>query len=265
MRGSETGPRSAGGGQLHGVVRIAAIRPVGPQSPKHAWRSPRGAPPADRRLTRSGLTAPMPPHRDSAQPPSCERPWQVAIAESARCPSACTSRSLPTVQACSAARVPLPSLGPGLRPRRAKCARARRAAAPAGQVEIRLIFERDLPDAHPLRSRSPATTRAPTSPISTQPARRRPQGVDEGHRPRARLHVRRDQSTAAEPDRRDARQSYAGVPVFNSLTDKYHPTQMLADVMDYGEHSDKPLGRSATPSRRHATTWGHSPHDRRLP
>jgi len=33
----------------------------------------------------------------------------------------------------------------------------------------------------------------------------------------------------------------AGVPVFNGLTDDYHPTQMLADVMTMREHSDKPL------------------------
>lgn len=34
---------------------------------------------------------------------------------------------------------------------------------------------------------------------------------------------------------------YAGVPVFNGLTDEYHPTQMLADVMTMREHCDKPL------------------------
>jgi ornithine carbamoyltransferase len=34
---------------------------------------------------------------------------------------------------------------------------------------------------------------------------------------------------------------YAGVPVFNGLTDEYHPTQMVADVMTMREHSDKPL------------------------
>ena len=34
---------------------------------------------------------------------------------------------------------------------------------------------------------------------------------------------------------------YAGVPVFNGLTDEYHPTQMLADVMTMREHADKPL------------------------
>jgi carbamate kinase/ornithine carbamoyltransferase len=34
---------------------------------------------------------------------------------------------------------------------------------------------------------------------------------------------------------------YAGVPVFNGLTDEYHPTQMLADVMTMREFSDKPV------------------------
>jgi ornithine carbamoyltransferase len=34
---------------------------------------------------------------------------------------------------------------------------------------------------------------------------------------------------------------YAGVPVFNGLTDEYHPTQMLADVLTMSEHADKPL------------------------
>jgi ornithine carbamoyltransferase len=36
---------------------------------------------------------------------------------------------------------------------------------------------------------------------------------------------------------------YAGVPVYNGLTDEYHPTQMLADVMTMREHSDKPLSQ----------------------
>ena len=34
---------------------------------------------------------------------------------------------------------------------------------------------------------------------------------------------------------------YSGVPVFNGLTDEYHPTQMAADVMTMREFSDKPL------------------------
>ncbi|MFB9146987.1 ornithine carbamoyltransferase [Halomonas alkalicola] len=35
--------------------------------------------------------------------------------------------------------------------------------------------------------------------------------------------------------------SYAGVPVYNGLTEEYHPTQMLADVMTMREHTQKPL------------------------
>jgi len=34
---------------------------------------------------------------------------------------------------------------------------------------------------------------------------------------------------------------YAGVPVFNGLTDEYHPTQMVADTLTMRENSDKPL------------------------
>jgi ornithine carbamoyltransferase len=36
---------------------------------------------------------------------------------------------------------------------------------------------------------------------------------------------------------------YAGVPVWNGLTDDFHPTQVLADLMTMMEHSDKPLNR----------------------
>ncbi|MGP3635393.1 ornithine carbamoyltransferase [Streptomyces sp. 24-1644] len=35
--------------------------------------------------------------------------------------------------------------------------------------------------------------------------------------------------------------AYGGVPVFNGLTDEWHPTQMLADVLTMTEHSAKPL------------------------
>ncbi|OLT43367.1 ornithine carbamoyltransferase [Serinicoccus sp. CNJ-927] len=33
---------------------------------------------------------------------------------------------------------------------------------------------------------------------------------------------------------------YAGVPVYNGLTDEWHPTQMLADALTMAEHCDKP-------------------------
>ncbi|MBD0737251.1 ornithine carbamoyltransferase [Streptomyces sp. CBMA29] len=35
--------------------------------------------------------------------------------------------------------------------------------------------------------------------------------------------------------------AHAGVPVWNGLTDEWHPTQMLADVLTMTEHSAKPL------------------------
>ncbi len=35
--------------------------------------------------------------------------------------------------------------------------------------------------------------------------------------------------------------AYAGVPVYNGLTDDFHPMQFLADALTMQEHSDKPL------------------------
>jgi len=36
---------------------------------------------------------------------------------------------------------------------------------------------------------------------------------------------------------------HAGVPVWNGLTDEYHPTQILADFLTMMEHTDKPLSQ----------------------
>ena len=38
---------------------------------------------------------------------------------------------------------------------------------------------------------------------------------------------------------------YAGVPVWNGLTNEFHPTQILADFLTMMEHSDKPLNQMA--------------------
>jgi ornithine carbamoyltransferase len=38
---------------------------------------------------------------------------------------------------------------------------------------------------------------------------------------------------------------YSGVPVWNGLTNEFHPTQTLADVLTMTEHCSKPLGRIA--------------------
>lgn len=37
--------------------------------------------------------------------------------------------------------------------------------------------------------------------------------------------------------------AYAGVPVWNGLTDEFHPTQILADFLTMMEHTDKPLSQ----------------------
>jgi len=36
---------------------------------------------------------------------------------------------------------------------------------------------------------------------------------------------------------------YAGVPIYNGLTDEFHPTQVLADLLTMKEHSEKPLSQ----------------------
>ena len=36
---------------------------------------------------------------------------------------------------------------------------------------------------------------------------------------------------------------FSGVPVFNGLTDEFHPTQILADFLTMQEHADKPLAQ----------------------
>jgi ornithine carbamoyltransferase len=41
----------------------------------------------------------------------------------------------------------------------------------------------------------------------------------------------------------EALAEYSGVPVWNGLTNEFHPTQMLADFMTMLEHTDKPLNQ----------------------
>jgi ornithine carbamoyltransferase len=42
-------------------------------------------------------------------------------------------------------------------------------------------------------------------------------------------------------DTAEALAEWAGVPVYNGLTDEWHPTQILADFLTFREHLDKPL------------------------
>ena len=51
--------------------------------------------------------------------------------------------------------------------------------------------------------------------------------------------------------------AHAGVPVYNGLTDEWHPTQMLADFLTMHESSHKPYD-ARSPTRSPATagsTW----------
>ena len=42
-------------------------------------------------------------------------------------------------------------------------------------------------------------------------------------------------------DRVETLAAFAGVPVWNGLTNEFHPTQVLADLLTMMEHCDKPL------------------------
>ena len=80
----------------------------------------------------------------------------------------------------------------------------------------------------------------------------------------------------AQDDRRGARR-YAGVPVWNGLTDEWHPTQMLADILTMREHSGRRTRRDRLllPRRRpqqhrqlaagHRRAAGHGRPHRRAP
>jgi ornithine carbamoyltransferase len=46
-------------------------------------------------------------------------------------------------------------------------------------------------------------------------------------------------------DRVETLAEYAGVPVWNGLTDEFHPTQILADMLTMREHATKPLSEIA--------------------
>ena len=148
-------------------------------------------------------------------------------------------RSFLTLLDFTPARDPVPAR-PRPRPE-AREVRRLRAAADARQEHRRHLRE-DV-DANPRRVRGrrlrPGRARHLPRP---QRLADRPQGVDEGHRARARAGSTTASSTAASA-RRSSRswRSYAGVPVWNGLTDEFHPTQILADFLTMQEFSDKPL------------------------
>ena len=89
--------------------------------------------------------------------------------------------------------------------------------------------------ARPGRATSPTSTRpAPRS--ATRRRSRTPPGCSA---------ERTTGSSTAGSTRRSSKSlaGYAGVPVWNGLTDEFHPTQILADVLTMTEHSDKHVER----------------------
>ena len=58
-------------------------------------------------------------------------------------------------------------------------------------------------------------------------------------RPECSAHVRCHRVPRLQPGAVEELAKYAGVPVYNGLTDQCHPTQMLADVLTMHEASGK--------------------------
>ena len=92
-----------------------------------------------------------------------------------------------------------------------------------------------------------------------------PTGSQMGHKEsiadtaqRARADVRRDRVPRLGPgERRGARRATPACPVYNGLTNEWHPTQMLADFLTMHERTPQAL-RRASPTRSSATaasTW----------
>ena len=89
-------------------------------------------------------------------------------------------------------------------------------------------------------SRWPPSTRVPTSPTWTPPARR----WGTRNRSRTRRACWAATTTASSTAARsqadvETLAAHSGVPVFNGLTDEWHPTQMLADFLTMHEASGK--------------------------
>ena len=188
------------------------------------------------------------PHR--ARPP-----YRPSLAGDTRCPYNLRNRSFLKEIDFEPRRAAVPARA--VRGAEDREVRGHRGPTPRRQGD-RADLREDLdPDASRVRGRG-ATTRARTSPTSIRPARSSvtrsrsptPPGCSGGCT---------TPSSSAATRRTTSRNwpSYAGVPVYNGLTDEWHPTQMLADFLTMHEASGKPV-RRARRTRSWATagsTW----------
>ena len=117
--------------------------------------------------------------------------------------------------------------------------------APPRRQEHRPDLREDL-DPHALRLRG-GGRRPGCHTTYLDPARLpdRAQGVGQGHRPGARPVLRRHRVPRLRPGDRRELAAHAGVPVWNGLTDEWHPTQSLCDVLTMREHAGKPTSEIA--------------------
>ena len=96
------------------------------------------------------------------------------------------------------------------------------------------------------RSRWPPTTRGRTSPTSTRPARSSATRSRSPTPPGCWAACTTPSSSAATPRTTiEELARHAGVPVYNGLTNEWHPTQMLADFLTMHEASHKPYDELA--------------------
>ena len=149
-------------------------------------------------------------------------------------------------------------------PPNSRAAKAAAARGPAAVGQEHRVGVREGLDPHPLRVRG---------------RRLRPGRPRHLYRPEG-SHLGRDESVPTPPaysgrmfdgiefrgfaqDTVEELARYAGVPVWNGLTDQWHPTQMLADVLTMTEHHPGPTRRDLVllprrrPQQRRPLAAGH--------
>lgn len=109
---------------------------------------------------------------------------------------------------------------------------------------IALILKKH-PRAHAVRLKSPHATKARMQPIQPSASQiGHKESIKDTARVLGRMYDAIEYRGFAQETVEELAK-YAGVPVFNGLTNEFHPTQMLADALTMREHSGKPLNQTA--------------------